>query len=824
MAEATLTVEQQQALALARARRRRQEQQPPANAPAAPPAQQTAKQPGLPREIRVGGVPVQDIINIGAGAVRGAGSIGSTLMRPFETAEENALRRQQIDAGLANMLGAQPGSIGYGTGKIGAEIAGTMAVPGMLGGAAAAGGLPRLAYALETGGMGSKLVGGFQNALLRMLGGAGVSGASAALVDPETAGYGAAFGAGVPLFTGSALMRQGADLTRRGVAAAVEAGKRIVAPLREGGGAQLKVEALGKALNNNPQLIQQAENLFRQGRSIEEVAVALRSPALASLARQVRSASPEVASVYTQRAAEQTGRISERASEVAGDVAAASERRAAELAAEQKAIGSRVPTADQRKVGETVTKEREALISQRGKQIVTPAYTKAFEAAQGKSFSMALVEETAADIRASYPVIFDPKKGLKTPLLLQRYKSTPGTPGTTTGGPLMTGTPSTPPMPATATLEEADELLKALSNDISTFSGTGDAADKVTLSNLFRLRSAVLQSIEAGLPAEAAAKYSAARDLARREIIEPFREGWVLNLERTGVTNEPMLLPERVTREVLKNETNAVRFAASFVDSPKAREAISNGIQGQYQREVVRGGAISPARHEAFMRKYGPQIDALDSSGLTIRQTLDDYARGAKNVKDLDAIVDAEYGPLREQADAVLKEAERLSGTVLKPATRAEALTKARQRAGNIANAEAELADLAREIETGKAFTQLATEGDRIGIKIKKLATDAAGQDPTILNRVATITFNIMRRFRGEVDEELAAELAMDLLSADKITLALQKARKLAMPPQKMPPKPSAAQKAVRSPAGRVAPGVVTSNMLAPENQNALAE
>jgi hypothetical protein len=74
------------------------------------------------------------------------------------------------------------------------------------------------------------------------------------------------------------------------------------------------------------------------------------------------------------------------------------------------------------------------------------------------------------------------------------------------------------------------------------------------------------------------------------------------------------------------------------------------------------------------------------------------------------------------------------------------------------------------------------------------------------------------------MNDKLAAELAMDLLSADKTTLALKRARGVAMPPQKMPPKPTLPQKALRTPAGRVAPGVVSSNMLAPENQNALAE
>lgn len=809
MAEQTLTLEQQRAVAMAKARLRLQQQKPPAAVTPRPPP--PAEPQGIPRSITMGGVPVQDIINLGAGAIRGAGSIGSTLMRPFETAEENALRRRQIDEGLANMLGAQPEAMAYGAGKLGTEIAGTMAVPGMLGSTAAAAGLPRLATALGTAGMSPKLVGGVPNALLRVLGGGTVGGISAGIVDPETAGYGAMFGAAIPAATGSALLRRGAEATRRGARATAEAVQRMTAPFREGGGQQLQAEALARALNNNPQLIQQAQDLISQGNTIEQVAVALRAPALASLARQVRSASPEVAQTYAERAAAQTGRITERAGEITGDVAAAAERRAAELQAQQKAIGSRVPTVSQRKVGETVVEERKALIKQRQTEKVTPAYNAAFDAAEGQMINMAPVETAAAEIRAMPATVFDPAKARLTAPLLARYRTQPGT---TTGGPLMLGTP---PVPPTANLREADELLKAINDDI----GELDiATDKATIKNLLKLHSSVLKSVDDSLPADVAAQYANARDIARREVIEPFRKGWVVNLERTGATDQPLLLPENVTREVLKNDTNALRFAASFIDSPKAREAVYNGVQGQYRREVVREGVISPRLHETFMRKYGAQIDALDASGLNIRQTLDDYASGAKSPKDLDAIVEAEYAPLRSQAEAVLKQAERLSGTVMKPATRAEALAKARARVRDLDGAEAELAALAKEIETGEAFTRLAVEGDRIGIKYRKIASDAAGEEPTLLNRIATITFNILRRFRGELDDKLAAELAMDLLSADKTTLALQRAKGVTMPRQTLPPKPSP----LRSPAARVAPGVAVSNMLAPSNQNALAE
>ena len=69
--------------------------------------------------------------NLLAGAVRGAGSIGATLIQPFETSTANKERRQSMDDALQS-FGAEPDSNVYGLGKIGAEIAGTAGAGGVI--------------------------------------------------------------------------------------------------------------------------------------------------------------------------------------------------------------------------------------------------------------------------------------------------------------------------------------------------------------------------------------------------------------------------------------------------------------------------------------------------------------------------------------------------------------------------------------------------------------------------------------------------------------------------------------------------------------------
>lgn len=148
----------------------------------------------------------QSLTNLGAGAARGAGSIGSTILSPADALADtifgnlpsgqsrNESRRAGIDQGLMSMVGADPSSGLYQTGKIGAEVAGTLGVGPAIGGALlkAAPGWAPLAGAISTGGMGAAPI------PARMLGGAITGAASAGLADPSNAGLGAAVGGALP--------------------------------------------------------------------------------------------------------------------------------------------------------------------------------------------------------------------------------------------------------------------------------------------------------------------------------------------------------------------------------------------------------------------------------------------------------------------------------------------------------------------------------------------------------------------------------------------------------------------------------------------------
>lgn len=170
----------------------------------------------------------QGAIDLGAGAVRGAGSIGATLVAPYDMAmdaldgkglslESNRQRRQSIDSGLRELVGADPDSFLYQGGKLTGEIAGTAGVGGLAaqGVARAAPALAatqrgaQLLRALATGGMSA----GGGGLGVRATGGAINGALSAGMVNPEDAVSGGVIGGAFPV-AGKALGATGSAIGR----------------------------------------------------------------------------------------------------------------------------------------------------------------------------------------------------------------------------------------------------------------------------------------------------------------------------------------------------------------------------------------------------------------------------------------------------------------------------------------------------------------------------------------------------------------------------------------------------------------------------------
>lgn len=160
-------------------------------------------------------------LNVAGGILRGAGSIGATLLAPVDAAARalgiqndfigRTDRREAMDAALESK-GVDTGSLPFRGSKLGTEVAGTLGVGGLAGNAlkaalpaSAATKLAPFINALQSGGMttGSTLRPAADLAV-RTVGGAANGGLSAGLVNPEDAGTGAAIGGLLPGALGAA--------------------------------------------------------------------------------------------------------------------------------------------------------------------------------------------------------------------------------------------------------------------------------------------------------------------------------------------------------------------------------------------------------------------------------------------------------------------------------------------------------------------------------------------------------------------------------------------------------------------------------------------
>jgi len=291
----------------------------------------------IPKERGVAGM-AGDVL---AGAVRGAGSIGATILAPYDYARDyiagdrapnlsglitgqqpisrNEERRQQMTQGLATM-GADPASTAFALGKTGAEIAGTLPIGGLLGRGvtAVAPRLAPLATAIETGGFRTGLpqaATGLQrvgNVALRAGGGAIAGGAGAAAVNPEDLGLGAAVGAALPTVGAGVvkLFGQGGGWLWDAVTGKL--------------GATKAGEIARKVAGGDVTAIRAANTAAQQGLSSGQAAAGIDNAAYAALDDLARKQNP--ASYYSKQATAQADATTNELARLAGGATATESR------------------------------------------------------------------------------------------------------------------------------------------------------------------------------------------------------------------------------------------------------------------------------------------------------------------------------------------------------------------------------------------------------------------------------------------------------------------------------------------------------------------
>jgi len=465
-------------------------------------------------------------------------------------------------------------------------------------------------------------------------------------------------------------VQQAVNLGTGAVKKVAGVGYNLIEPALPGGAEAIKNRAIAAAFSSDPvkgtpdiAKMSQAIAMLEQGMSIEQVAVALNSPGLAAMAKTSQNANTALAGIYAERAkalkesqanqlagastnlnalsqanlppsagspnlprqAVNTALSQEQnalaAQQAARTGALTAEQQAAEaaLAQQQGQLTASVANPRQMEVGQTLTTERKTLEQAARKEVVTPAYTAAFEAS-AEPFSFAPVEAAAKKLARDPSTQLNPQIAPYTTEALRMYGSKVPTP--------VPGAPPAAPVPTMVTLENADKLIKALNTDLASIRGAVDSASNMTRKNLMELKSAAEQAIAEGVSKEAAQLYKDARTLHRTKVVEPFLKGWVANLEREGATGTQILAPSAVTKKILSSEEDAIRAVAAFGESPVALQAIKAGVEGEYRAAVVTGNTA----HTKWMADHQFELAALDKAGLGLTQRLESLGGSAQKL------------------------------------------------------------------------------------------------------------------------------------------------------------------------------------------------
>lgn len=474
-----------------------------------------------------------------------------------------------------------------------------------------------------------------------------------------------------------------------------------------------------------------------------------------------------------------------------------------------------------RQLGEALIDTAKAEQTVVKRNVIRPAYDKAFTAAGGAKIDVSKVVADAEKILERKLSDFAPETAPNTVRQLLGFipKEQP------TGPVILSaqGKPLTTPevLPAQATLKQLDDVRKAINADIAAAKNSAAPTSDMTLRNLYQLHAAIDDAVKgsATLPVQAKQLYADALSKYRTEYVPRFKTGINANLFKQTALNEPKLNADDVVSKFFqsKGEREASQFVTLFGQNPKAMQLQRTGIEDLYRQKVVDAvtGEVLPAKHAAFMRDYARPLDIMDAAGMNLKARLDIVNKDATrlaNIQELAAANNIRLDPplpAGANADAVLRRVRDLTQG-LSPQQLNDVSAVAR--------------DVAREqYYNTLAAAGGATKGNaKLATKeLKSIGLPA----PSLLSVPITIFNSVVKKLAGKMDDKAAAEIARELSSPALTAQMIEKAMgKIQTPPGRVLQAAQQAAPAISATA-RAGMGAAGVNQLAPsENQNSLRQ
>ncbi|MGI9143744.1 MAG: hypothetical protein ACR2IJ_11200, partial [Fluviibacter sp.] len=433
-------------------------------------------------------------------------------------------------------------------------------------------------------------------------------------------------------------------------------------------------------------------------------------------------------------------------------------------------------TVTPREAGEALlaaaNKEREIV----KKGVIEPAYKKAFDEAGDAKIDVSGVVDQAESILGRKLSDFASETAPETVRKLLSFKAKPAPEAPVGKGKLSSKLVKTSeevlPTPE-ATLQQLDDIRKAINADIAAAKSSMNPTASSTLRNLGQLHTAIDDAIGKSetLPAAAKTAYADAVNLYRTEFVPRFKTGINANLFKQTSLNEPKLNADDVVTKFFqpKGEREAGQFVEMFGKNPDAMVTARAGIEDLYRQKVTNAvtGEVDRAKHAQFMKEYKNPIAILDDAGMNLSQRFDVIGKDADRLAKIREMADASGNklapPLLPGSNALAVEKRVTDLTKGFTPRQMQAVNSVRD-------------DLARQAE----YQRLAKEGRPAGPTGQGSATEAAAQSglpfPHLLSTPITIFNNVVKRLSGQMDDKVALELARELSSPALAADAIEKA------------------------------------------------
>lgn len=612
--------------------------------------------------------------------------------------------------------------------------------------------LTPLATSLETAGFKTGMEAGLKSSAVRAAGGGAVGAVSAAAVNPEDAAAGGTIGATVPVVVAPAAgkfldySRKLADLKGTNYLEAVEGKGREIINLLRSPTAQIVPGSAPTA---------------------GEVAAPAGSTKFSAMQAKMAGL-PQVATQYAESAAQTN------AARLAQEERINTLRQEAFKKVLDK-IDRSLVNVSQRETGAALLAAAKAEQQAVKKGVIEPAYTAAYKAAGSAKIDVSGVVSAAENILERKLSDFAPETAPNTVRKLLALK-----PKEEAAAPLGKGkvsariTKQAPETtaPAEATLQQLDDIRKAINADIQAAKTSTAPSSDMTLRNLYKLHASIDDAIgkSGNLSDEAKTLYAKAVETYRTEYVPRFKTGMNANLFKQTSLNEPKLMADDVVGKFFqpKGEREAEQFLTMFGKNPDALKVTKAGIEDLYRQKVVDAatGRVNMTKHAAFMKDYARPIALLDDAGMGLRQGFDAIGADAARLARIQDLIDKTGNKLRpplppgSNALAVEKRIQEITRNL--PAEQMRAVNAVRD-------------DLAREAEYIR-LAKLGGAGDQGTAMASKAATEAGLPAPSLLSTPITLFNAVVKRLALKLDDKLALEIARELTNPALAAQSIEKA------------------------------------------------